>query len=86
MELRISDGDKSLATAALREDRSRPGRLVVGFSADRALLDNLTVWMIQSLNGTARVIRLKDFVDLGEISVKEEESKVKRRPDPAEQD
>jgi hypothetical protein len=51
-------------TAPLREDRSKPGRVVVSFSADRAQLDKLTLWVMvrESDGGTAYMLRVKDFV------------------------
>ena len=66
VNLRISDGDKLLATAPLREDRSSPGRVVVSFTADRMKLEKLTLWVMVpgTLGGTVYTLRVKDFVDL----------------------
>src|SRR5262245_27671724 len=65
VNLRISDGDKLIATAPLREDRSNPGRVVVSFTADRTRLDKLTLWVMvpQPLGGVVHEVRVKDFVD-----------------------
>lgn len=70
VDLRIGDGGKSLVTAALREDRSKPGRVVVSFAADRAHLDKLTLWvMVADMvpGGTAYELKVKDFVDLEKV-------------------
>jgi hypothetical protein len=72
VELRIGEGDNprlfgSLAsvTAQLKEDRSKPGRVVVSFLADRAQLDKINLWVMapESDGGTAYVLRVKDFVE-----------------------
>src|SRR5438034_5928542 len=65
VELRIGDGDNPPVTAPLREDRSKPGRIVVSFTADRAQLDKLSLWVMVPGNegGTAYVLRVKDFVE-----------------------
>ena len=41
-------------TAPLREDRSKPGRVVVSFTSDRTRLDKLKLWVFvpESLGGT----------------------------------
>jgi len=66
VDLRIGLGDNPPVTAALREDRSKPGRVVVSFTADRREVDKLTLWVMvpAPLGGTAYDIRVKDFVDL----------------------
>jgi hypothetical protein len=66
VDLRIGEGDNPSVTAPLREDRSKPGRVVVSFTADRAQLDKLTLWVFvpESLGGTIYDLRIKDFVDL----------------------
>ena len=65
VELQFGAGDNPPVTAPLREDRSKPGRIVVGFSADRAQLDKLSLWVMVPGNegGTAYVLRVKDFVE-----------------------
>ena len=67
VELRIGEGDNPPVTAPLREDRSKPGRIIVGFTADRALLDKSTlsvmVPMPEALGGTFYELRIKDLVD-----------------------
>ena len=66
MDLRIGEGDNPPVTAPLREDRSKPGRVVVSFTADRAQLDKLKLWVFvpESLGGTIYDLRVKDFVEL----------------------
>src|SRR5438034_3383268 len=66
VDLRIGEGDNPPVTAPLREDRSKPGRVVVSFTADRTQLDKLTLWVMvpASLGGTVYDLRVKDFVDL----------------------
>jgi len=55
VELRIGEGDNTAVTAPLREDRSKPGRVVVSFNADRAHLDKINLWVMvpESDGGTA---------------------------------
>jgi hypothetical protein len=66
VDLRIGVGDNPPVTAPLREDLSKPGRVVVSFTADRAQLDKLTLWVMVpgSLGGTVYDLRVKDFVEL----------------------
>src|SRR5258707_588084 len=66
VELRVGQGDNPTVTAPLREDRSKPGRVVVSFTADRAQLDKLSLWVMvpESLGGTIYDLRVKDFVEL----------------------
>jgi hypothetical protein len=66
VDLRIGLGDNPPVTAALREDRTKPGRVIVSFTADRRELDRLTMWVMvpAPLGGTAYDIRVKDFVEL----------------------
>ncbi len=65
VDLRFGEGDK-MVVAALQEDRSKPGRCVVSFSADRSHLDKiaLRVMVPESLGGSAYELRVKDFVEL----------------------
>ena len=65
VEMRLSEGedeDNSVIIAALREDRSKAGRLSVALMIDRAQLKRTQLWIVQHLAGTARVIRLEDFI------------------------
>src|SRR5262249_20737320 len=65
VELRIGEGANPPVTAPLREDRSKPGRVVVNFTADRTQLDKLTLWVMapEPDGGTAYQLRIKDFVE-----------------------
>ena len=54
-------------TATLREDRSKLGRVVISFTADRAYLDKITLWVYVAdmmPGGTIYELRVKDFVEL----------------------
>jgi hypothetical protein len=66
VDLRVGQGDNPPVTAPLREDRSKPGRLVVSFTTDRAQLDKLSLWVrVPELDGgTIYDLRVKDFVEL----------------------
>jgi hypothetical protein len=53
---------------ALREDRSKPGCVVVSFSADRGLVDKLTLtvevpFRDGGAGGTFYILKVKDFVE-----------------------
>lgn len=69
VELQISEGKTCLVSATLKEDRSRPGRVVVSFAADRAHLDRITlrVWVSQEDGGVIRELRVKEFVEPGKL-------------------
>ena len=66
VDLRISEGENLLVTAPLREDRSKPGHVVVSFTADRTRLDKTTlrVMVPGGAGGTIYELRVKDFVEL----------------------
>ena len=67
VELQIGEGDNSLVTASLQPDLSKPGRVVVSFTAHRAQLDKASlrmgVPMPEALGGAIYDIQIKDFVD-----------------------
>jgi hypothetical protein len=65
VELRFGEGDNPPVTVPLREDRSKPGRIEVGFTADRGQLGKLSLWVMAPAldGGTAYVLRVDDFVD-----------------------
>jgi hypothetical protein len=68
VELTIGQRDNPQVTAALREDRSKAGRVVVGFTADRAQLlqSSLRVnapYEDGGAGGITYVIRMKDVVE-----------------------
>ena len=66
VDMRIGEGDNPPVTAPLREDRSKPGRVVVSFTADRAQLEKLKlrVFVAESDGGTIYELAVKDFVEL----------------------
>ena len=68
VELQIKEGKTSLVSATLKEDRSKPGHVVVSFTADRTQLDKLTLRIFVpdrdgGLGGAIYVLRVKDFVE-----------------------
>lgn len=69
VDLIIREGEKSLLFATLREEQSKPGRVVVGFAADRATLDKITLRVVTGapMNLAGHDIRVKDFVDLEKV-------------------
>jgi hypothetical protein len=76
VSLEIREGDELLVGyAALREKRSRSGAVVVSFMANRAYLDKITLTVVVGapMNMTGYEVRVRDFVDLGEVD--------KRTPD-----
>ena len=66
VDLRVGQGDNPPVTAPLKEDRSKPGRVMVSFSANRAAVDTLSLWVMVpgSLGGSIYDLRVKDFADL----------------------
>jgi hypothetical protein len=64
VDLWIGEGEKLLVAAPLREDRSKPGRIVVSFTANRAQLDKITLRvMVQDAGLGVYKLRIKDFVE-----------------------
>jgi hypothetical protein len=66
VELRVGEEKNPLVTVPLLEDRSKPGRVVVRLTADRAQLEKLKlrVFVAESDGGTIYVLAVKDFVEL----------------------
>jgi peroxiredoxin len=64
-ELGFGKADHPAVIAPLREDRSKPGRVVVGFIADRTQLEELSlrVKVPEEDGGTIYVLRGKDFAE-----------------------
>ncbi len=64
-KLRIFENDNPL-TAALREERSKPGCVIVSFTADGGQLDNINLWVMvpEPDGGTAYVLPIKDFLEI----------------------
>jgi len=68
-DLRISEGEKVLVRAALREDRSKPGRVAVSFTSDRAQLNKITLWLFVANmmpGGTIHELQVEDFLELAQ--------------------
>lgn len=67
VDLRLGKGDNPPLTVSLREDRSKPPRVAFNFTADRAHLDQITLWVMVPgvLGGTIYELHPKDFVALG---------------------
>ena len=67
VDLEFREGGKFLVTSSLKEDRSKPGRVIVSFAADRANLDKVTMRvMVQPAprDMTGYEIQVRSFVDL----------------------
>ena len=67
VDLEIKDAGKLLLSSTLKDDRSKPGHVVVSLTADRANLDNMTLRLVSSqpaLGGSGYDLRVKDFLDL----------------------
>ena len=72
--LELHDGEKLLATSTLKEEKSKPGRVVVSFAADRAKLDQFTLKVVTQRgprDRTGHVIQVKNFVELDKLPPKE---------------
>lgn len=68
VQLWIGERDNPLLTAPLREDQSKPGRVVVAFHADREHLDQINLRVMAPFQdggagGTHYELRVKDFVE-----------------------
>ena len=64
-ELEMREGKKFLMSSALREEKTPSGRVLVSFSADRAILDKLTLRVVtqDGLHIVYHDLRVKEFVD-----------------------
>ena len=70
VNLEISDGKKLLLSSSLLSEKdSKPGRILVNFTADRTQLDKIKLMVIVGdFDGrTGYLIRVKDFVDLSKL-------------------
>ncbi len=68
VDLSLGKDDNLVVTAALREDRSKPGRVVVSFTADAAQLDKLTLrvrvpFRDGGVGGTIPELQVKRFIE-----------------------
>jgi len=69
VDLEIREGEKSLLSSSLREEQSKPGRVVVSFAADRAILDKITLRVVTGapMDMRGHELRVKDFVYLEKV-------------------
>jgi len=70
VDLEFREGGKFLMTSSLREDRSKPGRVVVSFAADRARLEQISMRVVvqrSPRNMTGYAILVRDFVELEKL-------------------
>jgi hypothetical protein len=70
VSLEIREGDKLLVGyAPLREKRSDSGAIVVGFMANRAYLDKVTLRVVtgHSRDWAGHDLRVRDFVELDKV-------------------
>lgn len=68
VHLWIGDGDNPQVSAALREDRTKEGRILVGFTVDRAQLDKCRLLVMApysdgALGGAQYRLQVKDFME-----------------------
>ena len=65
VQLRVGDGDNPSLTVPLKEDRSKPGRVVLGFTADQAELGKLALWVYLPFGPGGQIyeLRVKDFIE-----------------------
>ncbi|MGI9241820.1 MAG: hypothetical protein ACR2RV_13540 [Verrucomicrobiales bacterium] len=73
VDLRVGGSEENayLVRAALREDRTKKGRVTVRFTAERAKLHKIELWIIRYLTGVADVVRMGDFIALDQIDPSE---------------
>ncbi len=70
VNLEISDGKKLLLSSSLLpEKESKPGRILVNFTADRTQLDKISLMVIVGdFDGrTGYLIKVRDFLDLSKL-------------------
>ena len=69
-DLEIRDGGRLLSSSTLREEKSKPGRVVVSFAADRTMLNKITVRVVTEHGPRTRTghdIRVGQHVDLDKV-------------------
>ncbi len=70
VDLELMQDGKFVVLAPLKEERTKPDHILVGFAADRAAIRKLTLRIVVSepaLGGTGYEVPLKDFIDLDKI-------------------
>lgn len=73
VHLRLGTRENLVLSTTLREDRSKPGRILCSFAVDSAQLDKLTLSILVPFRdggagGTVHEIRVKDFVEVKKSS------------------
>jgi hypothetical protein len=64
VDLCFGEGDNPSLSAALQQDRSKPGQVAVSFTAERAHLDKITLRVtVVEAGRFVYVLRMKDFVE-----------------------
>jgi hypothetical protein len=65
VEMTVGDGDNPPVSAALREHRTKDGKVSVIFTVERTQVDKirLHIWVPSALTGTVFVMQMKDFVE-----------------------
>ena len=75
LEMR-SSGKLLLSSSLLPEQRSKPGQVLVVFTADRAQLDKINLLVVVGDFGDVGYgLKVKDFVDLKKLAAEEEEAR-----------
>jgi hypothetical protein len=67
VDLELREAGKLLSSSTLREEPTEPGRVVVGFAADRKQLEKMTLRVVVQHSPRSRTgydIPVNDFVDL----------------------
>jgi hypothetical protein len=65
VDLEMREGGKLLLAATLDREKSKPGHVMVSFTADRAKLDQITLRIVTGvpMSMVGHDLRVKDFVD-----------------------
>lgn len=70
VDLELMQDGKFVVLAPLKEERTKPNHILVGFAADRSAISKLTLRIVvlePAMGGTGYEIPLKDFIDLDKI-------------------
>ena len=70
VELELLQDGKFVVLAPLKEERTKPDHILVGFAADRSAINKLMLRIVVSepaMGGTGYEVPLKDFIDLDKI-------------------
>jgi hypothetical protein len=63
--LEMKDGEKTLVSSVLKEEKTESGHIIVSFEANRAKLGQITVKVVEMTTATraGHVMRVKEFVE-----------------------